>query len=107
MSDDERPKPTPIPRSADPIRRGVPSLSRADAIAAIVARTPLSAADIEGFLACSDAERAELIAAYRDSEKMPSLSAWDVFLAGLKLCAELAGYVLPIQGVLSAVFGKS
>jgi hypothetical protein len=80
------------------------TLSREEAIALIVAVTPLSAADMEGFLACTPEEQAVLVQAYRDAGTMPDPSAWDRVVAVLSQCAELAGLVLPILGVVSGVF---
>ena len=79
-------------------------MTREDALAAIVDATPLTPADVEGFLACTDDERTELVAAYRDAGKMPSASAWDVVIAILKECLELAGLVSPLVGVITNVF---
>jgi hypothetical protein len=79
-------------------------VTREDAVAAIVDVTPLTRADLEGFLACTDEERAELVAAYRDAGKMPSASAWDVVIDVLKTCVELAGIVSPLVGVIQNVF---
>jgi hypothetical protein len=80
-------------------------VTREDAIAAIAGETPLTAADLEGFLACSDIERSELVAAYLDAGKMASASAWDVVIAILKECAELANVVVPLEGAVQGIFG--
>lgn len=79
-------------------------MTRADAVAEICSRTKLTNADLEGFLACSPAEQAELVEAYRIAGVMPSASAWDVVLEVLGKCAELASLVAPIVGVVQGVF---
>lgn len=83
----------------------MPALTRDQAIAEIVSLTPLSTADMEGFLACTDDERATLIDAYRIAGIMPTASAWDHVLSILTTCAELANLVIPITGAISGVFG--
>lgn len=80
-------------------------MTRDEAIAAIATLTPLTASDLEGFLACSDDERRVLIETYRDAGVMPSRSAWDVVLDVLKSCAETAALVIPITGAIGGVFG--
>lgn len=81
------------------------ALTRDEAISAILAATPLSAADLDGFLACTDGERATLIQAYVTAGIMPSRSMWDVVLDILRATAELAGLVIPITGALAGVAG--
>ena len=76
-----------------------------EAIVAISTSTSLSEADVAGVLACSDDERAALIAAYKGAGRMPSASCWDVALEILKGCAETAAMVIPIAGAISGVYG--
>lgn len=80
------------------------ALTRDEAIAAISAATPLSPQDLDGFLACTDEERAALIQAYKDAGTMPSASAWDVVLDILKVCADLAALIIPITGAITGVY---
>ncbi len=76
-----------------------------DAIAEIAIQTPLSPADMRGFLECSPAEQAMLVQAYKVSGKMPSADAWDVVLATLRTVADAAGIVSAVAGAVVAVFG--
>lgn len=77
-----------------------------EAKAAILAIVPtLPPADLEGFLSCSDEERAALIQAYKDAGVVASASTWDAILAVLKECAALVGLVSPIGSAVSIVFG--
>lgn len=80
-------------------------MTRDEAIVKIATLTPLSTVDVAGFLACTDDERAALIAAYRDANVMATASAWDVVLGVLKETAELATLVLPITGAISGIYG--
>lgn len=81
-------------------------MTRDEAFAAICAQCPwFSKEDLEDFLACSDDERVVLIRAYKASGVMPTASSWDTVIAVLKVCAEVAGYVLPIVGAVGAVYG--
>jgi len=81
------------------------SLSREDAIAKITAVVPLSADDLEGFLACSPDEQAALISAYKDAAVPVTSDMWAEVLTIMKTCIELATLVEPIAGLVSSIFG--
>lgn len=80
-------------------------LTLEEAIQQIAVETPLSEADMRGFLACSPDEQAMLVRAYRVSGRMPSADAWTVVLAILRTTADAAGIVAAIAGAVTAVFG--
>lgn len=80
-------------------------MTRDDAIAQISASTKLTPSDVEDLLACSEPELRELVAAYRDADKMPGPDAWTVVLDILKVCGEVAGVVIPLTGAIQGVFG--
>lgn len=77
--------------------------TRDEAIAKILAETSFPPADLEGFLACSDAERALLVQTYATANVM-TYSAWKVFLAIIGECAALANLVVPIEAAVQGVF---
>lgn len=83
-------------------------MTREDAVAQIVAKTPppgLSEADVNGILDCSPDELALLVQSHKDSGAMPSASAWDVFLEIAGGCVAVANVVIPITGALAGVYG--
>lgn len=81
-------------------------MTRAEAVVAIAKIVPTwSTARVEGFLLERPDEQAMTIQALKDSQAMPSASAWDEVLAVLKGCAELAGLVIPIAGAITGVYG--
>jgi hypothetical protein len=81
-------------------------MTRDEAIVAIVTVLPaLSKDDVEGFLACSDSERALIVQSYKDSGKIPSPSGWTVFVSIVQECAAIANLVIPITGAVQGVFG--
>jgi hypothetical protein len=82
------------------------NLTFEQAIVAITVEYPfLSEADVRGFFACTDDERALLVQTYRDSGKIPSASAWDTFLKICAVCVEIANVVMPLTGAIQAIFG--
>ena len=42
---------------------------------------------------------------YKDAGKVPGPDGWQVFIAIIKTCAELANLVIPITGAVQGVFG--
>lgn len=80
-------------------------LTKEELVTTAMTLTPLSAADIHAFLACTDEERRALVESYRVSGVMPSESSWAQFVLVLKLCAETASLVIPIVGCIAGVYG--
>ena len=81
------------------------NLTFEQAIVAITTEYPfLSDADVRGFFACSDDERALIIQTYKDSGKMPGPSAWDVFLKIMAICVDIANMVIPLTGAIQGVY---
>lgn len=80
-------------------------LSREEAVAKIVATTPLSQADIDGLLDCNPEELALIIQSIKDRGVMPSASAWDVVKDILGACVDVADVLLPITGAIAGVYG--
>ena len=63
--------------------------------------------DLDAFLApdTSDEERAIIVRVYRDAGvPLHGPSSWEAFLIVLHACADVAGSVLPILGVVTAVY---
>jgi len=84
-------------------------VTRDEATAAITAACPwLAPTDLDAFLApeTSDEERAAIVSAYRGAGvPAEGPSSWDTVLGVLKVCADVAGMVLPLIGVVQAVYG--
>jgi len=78
-------------------------MTRDEAIAKALAETPFPPADLEGFLSCTDAERALLIQTYATANIM-TYSAWKVFLTIIAECEALANLVIPIEAAVQGVF---
>jgi hypothetical protein len=78
-------------------------MTREEAIAKILVETPFPSADLEGFLACTDAERVLIIQTYATANVM-DYSAWKVFLAILAECEALVNLVIPIESAVQGVF---
>ncbi len=81
------------------------AMTREDAVAQILALTPLTDAEVNGLLDCSSDELSLLVASVKGRGAMPTVSTWDVVVAILKGCAETAGLVIPIVGAISGVYG--
>lgn len=80
--------------------------TKSEAIVAIVTALPtLSEEDVRGFLACTDDERSLIVQSYKDAGKVPGPDGWQIFIAIIKTCAELANLVIPITGAVQGVFG--
>jgi hypothetical protein len=81
-------------------------MTKDDAIVTIVTALPmLTQDDVRGFLACSGDEQKLIIQSYKDSGKMPGADGWQIFIAIIKECVDLANLVIPITGAVQGVFG--
>jgi hypothetical protein len=80
-------------------------VTRDEAMAAILAIVPLSRPELEGFLACSDEERADLVLAYKSAGTIASPSVWSEVLAILGACDALFGLVSPLGGAVQLAYG--
>jgi hypothetical protein len=76
-----------------------------EAIIELAIQTPLSPADLRGFLDCSPLERVALVEAYKRAGTMASRGTWDIVLSVLRTVADGAVIVSEIAGAVTAVFG--
>ena len=76
-------------------------LTKEQAVARIVAETPLSEGDVQGLLDCSPDELALIFQAINDRHQGIPRSTWDIVLEVLKVCADVAGLVLPLEGAIA------
>ena len=81
---------------------------RAVAIAQIVDATKttakLSPEDVNDLLTLTGEDLALLVREYRDAERMPDPTAWDVVLKILGACGSLATLVEPIVSAIATVY---
>jgi hypothetical protein len=76
-----------------------------EAVVAITEEMPfLSDADVRGFFACSDDERAMLVQTYKDAGQVPAASGWDVFLTICTACVDIANVVIPLTGAIQGIY---
>ena len=80
-------------------------MTREEAVAKIVALTPMSEPDINGLLDCSPEELALIVQSIKDRGVMPDRSAWDVVVTVLGACVSVANVVIPLTGAISGIYG--
>ncbi len=81
-------------------------LSFNDAVVAITTEYPfMSDADVRGFFACTDDERALIVQTYKDAGKIPGPSGWEVFLKIMGACVDIANMVIPLTGAIQGIYG--
>jgi hypothetical protein len=82
------------------------SLTFNEAVVAITTEYPFfSDADVRGFFACTNDERALLVQTYKDAGKIPGPSGWEIFLKIMAACVDIANMVIPLTGAIQGVYG--
>ena len=70
-----------------------------DLIAQLADETSLSQADLLGLATASEADLVMLLEAYKTAGTIADVSTFDRIVAGLKVVAEIAGFVSPVVGL--------
>lgn len=85
---------------------GSKNLTFNEAVVAITTEMPfLSDADVRGFFAATDDERALMVQTYKDAGKVPSASGWETFLKICSICVDIASVVIPLTGAIQGIYG--
>lgn len=74
-----------------------------EAIAQIVATTPLEENDVRGIMACSPEGIAALVEGYRVAGVVNERATWDKILDVLRQVSEVASIVAPIEGAVAGL----
>ncbi len=82
------------------------TLTFPEAVVAITTEMPfLSDADVRGFFAASNEDRALMIQTYKDAGQVPSADGWTVFLKICAACVDIANVVIPVTGAIQGIYG--